>query len=185
MVENYGQDNDLQRRFVFEYIYDNKPNHQLFFNNTVKSLVKSAYDKGLQHSLVLYEPSSQNYYFDFLGLLENQQKSLDKCQLYHSLKYVIELAHPSSDTNSTVQVSMVAIRHGEIIDMFNQGKPLESPLGYTLDKVEQIESFFSFASGLLTQIDDIEHLCVSIYYQNRISASGKHVESKYIRKSDI
>ena len=176
-IENYGTIKELQRRFVFNHIFDSKFDHGALFETIVKPLASSAFQKGLQHSLILYEPYTNNYYFDFLGIFD-QQKNLDECQLFHALKYIIELCTFKSHVQTSVQVSMVGIKDNRIIDLYNQDQPMESPLGYTLERVEHIESFLDYASNLVNECPGIEHLCISIYYQNKIALSNDEFEMR-------
>jgi len=176
-IENYGAIKELQRRFVFNHIFDAKFQHATLFDTIVKPLANSAFQKGLQHSLVLYEPFINNYYLDFLGIFD-QQKDLDECQLFHTLKYIIELCNLKSDLQTSVQVSMVAIKENRIIDLYNQDEPMESPLGYSLERTEHIESFLNYGHNLVAECPDIEHLCVSIYYQNKIALPNGEFEPR-------
>lgn len=174
IIDNYGQTDEVQRRFTLDYIYDSKFKQSVLFFTSVKPLIDSAFENGYQHTFLLYAPQTLNFYEDLLGLRESRPP--EECQLFYALKYVIELSEFQSDIQSPIQVSMVALRNDEVIDLFNQGKPLESPLGYTLDSIEHIESFLDYSRNLLLEAPKIEHLCISIYYQNKKILPGDQVE---------
>ena len=159
--------NDLQRKFSFNHIFDNKSDAATFFTKVVKPLAKSAFIDGLQHSIILYEPATCDYYVDFLGITDPNQ-NLDELLLFHTLNYIIELASIQNELQSPVQISLVGVEEESLKDLFNPGVPLESPLGYSLEGSENIQSFLEYAGKLLDQNPNLEHLCVSIYYQNRI-----------------
>ena len=134
-VESYNEQNQIQRKFNFDRVYNNQTSGLLIFENSVKRLVLSAFEKGYQHTIVIFSPGSLDIGCDLLGISSNS-KPLEETLLYHTIKYIVDLSSTRSDLYIPLQIALVAQHQDQILDLFNDGKPLEAPCRYTIEREE-------------------------------------------------
>ncbi len=91
----------------------------------------------------MLEPGSLSESLDKMGLTKTglaHQLSL----LYFALRHVLDLSLFKSDIQTTTQVACIGYLDDDVIDLYNEGKPLESPLGYTVEDHTHIGKFFDY-----------------------------------------
>jgi len=116
--------------------------------------------------MICYEPISLAYSLTVLGLGVSSLP-VDDTLLYYTMKYILDLCIFKSDVKSALQIALIGHYKDDIIDMYNDGKSLDSPLGYTIENHAQLEKFFEYSRVQIRRFSDVDHLTVSLYFQNK------------------
>jgi len=171
-IEIYDEALHSKKNFYLNNIFNHEDEVEKIFGRIVKPLIKSAFDEGLQHTLVLYEPTTPAYSMSLLGLGESNLP-IEETLLYFSIKHILNMASSRRDLNTQLQVSLAAVYKKKCVDLFNKGNLLDAPLGYNIENLSQIEPLIHFCRGQLKTFYKYQHLCLSLFYKNTIVKDGK------------